>query len=226
MLLALTRLAGFMLMRKPFRFEVTATDTSSPGGSLETYVSMSFGAEPVVGERRYIAVAFSGATGGVAQSVTGVTIGGIAATQVVNLGSSTAPSAVFIAEVPTGTSGSVAIQCSGTIATCGVVVARIINPGIVTGFASAAAGHVSGVVTLSLNVPECGAAMGIVASQNALTTTWAGLTELFDIDENSGEFISGAALTPSAPGTPLVITATNADTTPSALAGAAASWGP
>jgi hypothetical protein len=219
----LTRFLGFMERRKNFEAAVMATPTSGSVSNPHTFAGVDFGPEPGPGQRRYIAVAIAAAQSS-NRAITGVTIGGVTATQITANGTTPTPRGVWVAEVPTGTSGSVVISFDGTIATVGAVVARLINPGNHLGVDTASALHSSGNVSLDLDVPSGGFAMAAVSTQNASTTTWTGLTELIDTDLNSGEFFTAAAGRTA--GTPLVVLADNADNTPDNMAGTACSWGP
>jgi hypothetical protein len=203
-------------------FSITAMDTATPDQSSYTFSSQSFGAAPGSGETRYIAVAFGGASTA-NRTISSVTIGGVTATQVVKRDGITTAVGIFIAAVPTGTTGTVEIVFSSTMVGCGILVARIINPANHLGFATASAAHSSGVVNLSLNIPVGGAAMAVTQARNGSTTTWSGLTEQIDSDLASNEFFTAAS--GGIAGTPSTVTATNADTTPDDLDGVAASWG-
>jgi hypothetical protein len=218
----LTRLAGYMYRRKPFEAAVMANPSGS-ASNPHTFAAQPFGPEPLPGQRRYIAVAVV-AVDTSNRSITGVTIGGVTATQITANGTTPTPRGVWVAEVPTGTSGSVVISFSSTPVVVGAVIARLINPGEPLGVDNASALHSGGNVTLDLDVPTGGFAMAAVITQNASTTTWTGLTELVDTDLNSGEFFTAAAGRTS--GFPLAVLADNADNTPDNMAGTACSWGP
>lgn len=219
----LTRLSGFTMNRKPFQFSVTGTATSGSPSTSASFASQAFGAVPSFRETRYIAVAIAGAVDS-SQSITGVTIGGITATNIVQRTATHIPCGVWVAEVPTGTTGTVAMTFSGDMATVGIAVARIINPGNHLGFDTASGNHASGTIDLSLDIPTGGAAIAVAHAENGSSTTWTGLTELIDTDLNSGEFFTAAS--GGSAGTPTTITADNADSTPTSFQGVAVSWGP
>lgn len=222
-MLILTRLCGFMQMRKPFEATLTnAAGQTAPGSSF-TFTNRSFGNEPVAGQRRYIAVAVAGAQNE-NRSITAVTIGGIAATNIVQRTNTHIPCGVWVAEVPTGTSGNVDLTFNNDLATVGIAVVRLINPGNHLGFDTASAAHASGTINLSVDIPSSGFAVAVAHAENGSTTTWTGLTEQIDTDLNSGEFFTAAS--GGVAGTPVTITADNADDTPSSFEGVCVSWGP
>lgn len=221
----LTQLIGFGVKggAAPFDFSVTDTSTDLSVTNSFSFASQAFGAVPGAGETRYIAVA----VGGVANAsitINSVTIAGLAVSTIVSRAATHTPVGIYIVEVPTGTTGTIAVTFSGSSAGCSITVARIINPGAALGVDTASADHASGVLTLSVDIPTDGAALAVAQAENASTTTWSGLSELLDVDHNSGELHTSAS--GGSPGTPTAITATNADTTPTTYQGVCASWGP
>lgn len=215
--------AAAAVVKPPFEATTVGVGSANINASSATFNSSPFGAVAPANSVRYIAVGVSGAQSGPI-TITGVTIGGITATAIVQRSVTNIPCGIFYAAVPTGTTGTIFIQFNNTTVTCGVVIVRLLNPALPGGFANASADHSSGVLNLNLNIPGGGFAMAIAATQNGSSTTWTGLTEQLDVDQNTGEFLTGA--TGGSPGTPATVTATNATTTPTAFQGVAASWGP
>lgn len=218
--------AGVAGRRLPFSFEYIDTLQNS-GTTNNNFAGVSFGTVPPAGEKRYIAVASQCIDASESRTINSVTIGGVAATEIIGRDATTSPGGVWIAEVPTGTSGTVSITMSGDTNSVYAAVARIMNPENPLGSDAAALTHTSGVLDLSLNVPPGGAAIAVAQSQNASTTTWVGLSEREDFDAGTNDYVTAAASELiAAGGSPHTITATNADITPSQFAGVAAAWGP
>lgn len=206
-------------------FSLTFVTSASDATDLTEYTfsGQSFGDEPGAADTRYIIVGAGGRAGS-NLTVSSATIGGVAATVVIASGATNAPAAIFIAEVPTGTTGDVVVTYSGAgMVSSAIGIWRMINP--ISSTATDTASDItpaSGVLNLDLDVTAGGAAVGFTASRGADTTTWAGMTEAFDILPESLDHVSGATTTTA--GTPLTVTATNADTTPSHYTGVTASW--
>lgn len=192
---------------------LTLTNTDNGVTNGGTY---SFGDAPGGGETRYIVVvarAFNGV-------ITAVSIGGSAGTEVVTSNFDNASVGIYIREVAAGTTGAITVTGGSVHA---ISVFRLMNPSSATAAATATDNTPSsGLIDLSLNVPVGGGAVGGTQGINAGTSTWVGLTEVHDVDINSNEWSSAAFGTTA--GSPLTVTATSSDTTPTEYVGAAASW--
>lgn len=198
----------------------------SSSSDLTTYsfTGLSFGAEATGSNQRYIVLVAQAWRAGLV-SVNSATMGDAGSvSRVANyeLSASTdAGFAMFVGQ-PTGTSGDVSFTCSAGATLAGCAIYRMVNPTSTTPHAFGGASHSSGVVTLSRNIPAGGAAIGVVGTINASTSTWSGLTENEDYQIQAGEYFTSAV--GGSAGTPHVITCTNADTTPEQMAGLSASW--
>lgn len=201
-------------MRKLIRFDdapATVDYLSSAltiASSTSYTFATSFGAES---SARRIAVGVGYMTAG--GFVTGVTIGGVAA-MLIALSSGTVGS-IWIAHVPTGTSGNVVVTCGGG-QQCGVVVWRIgrqrSSSYVDSGFVDSAA--TTSPSTVNLNAVKRGVVVGLVALNNNANTTWTGLTENTDIGSGSGNLcISGASEAFATDHLPLTVTATKSIST-------------
>lgn len=218
--------AGAAGRRLPFSLEYI-NELVNFNTTNNTFNGVSFGDVPPAGEKRYIVVATQNMNASDARTVNSVTIGGVAATEIIGRDATNTPGGVWIAEVPTGTSGTILITMSGDTDVVYAAVARVMNPENPLGSDAAALEHTSAVIDLSLNIPPGGAALAVTASQNASTTTWVGLSERDDRDVATDEYVSAAASELiAAGGSPHTITATNADGTPSRFAGVSVAWGP
>lgn len=210
----------------PVDISHTANATSASDLTTYTFASQSFGVA-VAGRR--IVVAATGRGGG-SFTLNSVTIGGVSATKVVGLAVSTTNIVdLWIADVPTGATGSVVLTFSGTMARAAISVFRMVDAGSATAHATATDSTASGNdMSVSLNVPAKGGAIAVVASNTAssITYTWSGLTE----DADSGDIEGGWGMSAAHDNfvtlqSGLTITATQ-NTTPSSPAMVAASWGP
>lgn len=99
---------------KPKRIELVDSGSQGAASSPTSY-TVNFGDAPLSGETRHIIVGVVAAISGASRTIS-MTIGGVAATQVATgstSGTSTDRTSLFIAAVPTGTSGNVVITASG-----------------------------------------------------------------------------------------------------------------
>lgn len=184
--------------------------------------SVSFG---TASADRYIIVTASARKAGASTTITGVTIGGITATQVhqnTNTSTNTDVSGIFIAAVPTGTTGDVVVTYGATM------VRSIIGVYAATSLASATAYDTAGYISTSdptntLDIPAGGFAVAIALTNSAGTTTWTGLTEDFDGTLETFVTYSGASDEFAEAQTGLTITANFSGATTEAVA-SFASW--
>jgi hypothetical protein len=188
------------------------------------FTTVNFGADVA---NRYIVVAAQ--TDGGNHSISGVTIGGVTATLVVQNGNGgTEQVSLWIAQ-PTGTSGTVTLTMATAPLAAGVMVYRMTNPSSATAYHTATGTGVSGVISMNLNIPSGGA--GIAAAGEHTTSpvpgtkAWSGLTKDFEADTWAYDDITSAH--GGTPGTTQAISATSSVTAPYfAFRGVAASWGP
>jgi len=212
-------------------FALTYRDSVGDTASLTTYTfsGRALGAAPTGANVRYILIPV--ATPGGTQTVSSMTVGGVSAALVSGAISSAggAHQEIWIANVPTGTTGDVVVTWSAAIGGCGIGVYSLLNPASSTATDTATAIHSSGVVTLTLDIPTGGAAIAVTLAQETVlpTITWTGTaspSENYDFDADIGDAMSGAIGTTA--GTNVTFIATSSDTTPSNMRGVAASWGP
>ena len=207
--------------------------TNAPGADPYTFTSVGLGADVTGGDVRYTVLHIGWLNEASQGNLSSISIGGRSATiigQCISTTGSFARSALAIVDTSgLGTSADIVGDYSTNIAFyIGIGVYRLVNPNSPTPVASAFPNaNASGVLTLSINVNDGGAAVGGIMIHNnaANTITWSGLTEDFDVD------ISGVSETHSAAhgtstGSPLAITATSTDTTLQGMAGSSASWEP
>jgi hypothetical protein len=164
---------------------------------------------------RYIVVCIQSRRASGTPTVNSVSVGGVSATIVNQVGNTGSVAAIAIAAVPSGTSGDVVVTFDSGMLRCAVELYRV------TGIGSAAA-HDSGVSTAAppsrnMAIPAGGLAVGCAAfSQASGSATWSGLTEDYDTSAESlltctsasGEFATeqsslAVTCTPSAGASPV-----------------------
>lgn len=171
---------------------------------------------------RYI-IACVFARNGAAVSVSSVTIGGVTATEVAKVQSATPDSAtgIFVANVPTGTTGDVVLTTSGSLrAAISLYSATGITTTAFDSDISQAANP-----TATLNVTAGGFIVAAAASASTSGTSdsmsWTNATENYDA-ESELRFLCSSASDPTPTTTTLAITAVSTD--PTLTTGVFASW--
>jgi hypothetical protein len=165
---------------------VSNTDSSFDGASggdtaSFSFTTQSFGAADAT--RRIIVCPSGRRTGGTNPNggVASMTIGGVSATEVTSVTNAGNHMAMWIAAVPSGTTGTVAITWTNTQNKCAIGVFSLLNS---TSSAIASATSISSPLSSgSLSIPENGCAVGAGYSGINTTTTWANLSEDFDAND-------------------------------------------
>lgn len=172
-------LGATTVYKAPVRITNTANAKDTNALTTYTFSSQSFGPAD---STRQITVAIWMFAGGAA-SVSSVTIGGVSATLITSaLPVTNVGVYLYKAAVPTGTSGSVVVTFSTTIATCAISVYSVLNANT-TVSATATDTTLSGNdLSASLAIPAHG---GAIACAQGITTgsfdvTWANITERYD----------------------------------------------
>lgn len=156
------------------------TASSASDSSSYTFSSQNFG---VADANRYIVAVIGSRKSGASANVTSATIGGVSATIVANnpaFVTNTGYAGIAIAAVPTGTSGNVVINFSGTMVRCTVGLYSVvgINPTVYSTL------EVDG-STLSGSISTVGGGITIGVATNSVNNafTWTNLTEDYDNNE-------------------------------------------
>lgn len=203
---------------------LTFLQSAVSGSDLSNYTFSSQNLGTASADRHIIASVTGRAVG--TPTLTGVTIGGVAATSVVNqvntTGGNTSLAALFIAPVPTGTTGDVTLAFSLSFLRAGI------GLWAATGLSSATAIDSSGSTandpTYAIDIPANGFAIGCAYNADTATASWTGITERFDeAVEGAGSRHSGASDTFASAQTNLSLTCDWS--TSLNAAGAFASWG-
>ena len=176
------------------------------GGISATFTSQDIG---TAASNRFVIVAvLAGSTGGSANTIASVTVGGTALTLAKSQFDSGNfhAAAIFIGNIPSGTTATiVASLTSGSSSRWGIGVWAAYALNSITPTATNG-GTSSGTLTLDTNVQAGGIVTGVIFSNSGGTTTWTGLTKRYDSNAINGES-SGADFTAIAAQTPLAITA-------------------
>lgn len=160
-------------------------DTAYQGGAADASVTtgFSFASQPfgAAASGRYVLV--GAAAGGNDRDVTGLTIGGVSASLVAG-NSAIRRASLWIAAVPTGTTGTVAFSASATAAGAGILIWSLYPDAVVHATTTT--------LGASLTVADPGAVIGVGFDSRAAGTTisWTGLTA----DGNVGWTSSGVQL--------------------------------
>ena len=177
--------------------DCTYTDSDVDTADLTTYTfaAMSLGAAAT---NRYIVVSVGGAYSAAARSLSTVTVGGVAATVVVTVGSQLYPAGIAIAAVPTGATGDIVVTFSNGVSRCGIGGYRL--TGLQSATPTATATDVvsaANALSASLAIPADGCGIGYVIADGSdpRTWSWTNLTENFDAGLESDTTHSGAMST-------------------------------
>lgn len=158
---------------------------------------------------RWTIVGIGGRDGTTDWSWSSATIGGTNAPEVVDSynAASVSDAAIYILANPTGTTSTITVTASEAIAAAIVCVWAAYDLTSATAYATNSAfDTAAGALTLSLNVPSGGIAVGVAAAQvDSVTHTWTGLTERSDQGSGDAEVAVSSADSTTV-GTPLAVT--------------------
>lgn len=195
MVLSINNLSGFGGGVVQTSVEFLQATESTANLSVYTFSSQNLGAEDL---RRKIVVCVALASSGSIGSAT-VTVGGVSATSAVSVSSTDMTdlvTAIFYAEVPTGTSGSIVVTPDVSSSSCGIFVYRVVSTTLTV--------NNTGTDTTSdpaatLSCLAGGAAFAVAASINAAATAaWTNATETGELNTERG--FSSAMIYPTTSG--------------------------
>lgn len=157
---------------------VASAESSAPGSATVTISGVSIGAVAGDGETRSVAVGVTAWRSAGAVTLNSATIGGVAATIVIQQGSGGILAAQIWAEVPTGTTADIVCVFSAQPSEVAVSTYRLIDaePSEETGSATTAPAP----STSAVDAVKNDSVIGVVASYLMSTTVWTGLTESVD----------------------------------------------
>lgn len=157
-------------------------------GHILTLISFSFAQVP--------GTAPFGARSGSTRTISGVTVAGVSATELIDYVSNTSNCGMYIAHVPTGTTGNVSVTFSGSMVRAGVGIWAI------TGLNSATPIDVaqSNTLSVSIDVVSGGVAAAVGYNHSTSTQTWTGLDKDFQVNitDNVNAAVGGASFQVSA----------------------------
>lgn len=157
---------------------VVFTDSNIQTGLATTTVTFTGASLGAARSDRRIAVLISHSSSNVLSTVT---IGGVSASQVVQTNNSTVRATIWIATVPSGTTGNIVITCASNLAAVVMGVHAIY--GLRSSTATATATDAIGPTDLSIAVEARGIVLACNAASNAAgpgTTTWTGVSETYE----------------------------------------------
>lgn len=173
-------LPGMILLSKiGYPVEATLTDHAYNPADQTSYsfASQSFG---VAADNRHVVVCVGGLAGAGARSVSSMTIGGVAATKVVEIALNAVACAIYIANVPTGTTGTVSVTFNAPMVRAAIAVYRVVFIG--SAVAHDTATNVGDPASVNIDVPAGGVGIGFSINANITSVIWSGLTEDIDVD--------------------------------------------
>lgn len=179
-----------------------------------TFSSQSLGSADI---NRWIVVCASG-TRNAARTLSSLTIGGVSATKIVQAESSTLyfHTSIWVAQVPTGTTGDIVITWDNTMGRCGYSAYRLITETAPTTAYDTQTDLTltSSDLSVSISRPSGGViiASTVNNSSSATSVTWAGTSEDYDANwsEATTQGMSSSSIASGA--SPLTVTATIAGT--------------
>jgi len=196
---------------------------SSVDGTDQTTYTFTSHAIGTAAANRTVVVCISGNGAGFSRSVSGVTIGGVSATELIDYQNPTSTdqlSAMYSLAVASGTTATIVVTFSDSMVACGI--------GVFAAYGISSSTHATDTDpsepgSLSLNVPANGIAIACSRSDNGAACTVTGVTEAYDENVESNRYQYGGALAFASAQTPLAI---GFDASGSNQTSIAASWGP
>lgn len=192
------------------------TANSSQGGSLKnpyTFSGMSFGTTNG-GRKILVTITGEDASVGGTQSISSVTIGGVTATRLVAIAdtgfSNGANAAVYMANVPSGTSGTVVVTFTGNMWTCAISVYRVLNASFTPKDTDTDTGSTQ--MSDSINHAEGGATVSCCmftgSNLSGSNISWGNITERYESQPGNVARRQGSAMKTTASASTQTITAT------------------
>ena len=183
-----TQLMGFGAGGTGGPASLAFTDNSVTGsGQNPTFSSQSLG---TASGDRYIVVGVTGEAG--TTTVSSLTVAGVSATNVIVKQQSFTTAEIWIAAVPTGTTGDIVVNWGASQDCTGIGVWAMYSANT-TAHDTAFDNSSSTVFSDTLTIPANGVAFACCSKNNTSTATWANLTEDYDENRVAGRPHSGAS---------------------------------
>jgi hypothetical protein len=171
-LLARLRVLASSLSQQSITGAYLQSATSSSDLSTYTFSAQNLG---TAASDRYIIVGVTHRGTGV---ISTVTVDGIAAAELVVIANGSTQVGLYLASVPTGTSGDVVVTLSTTTNRCGVHMWRAVGLGEASAFDTLAIA--ANILQGAVEVPAGGFTVAVALNSQSDTFTWTGLTEDHD----------------------------------------------
>lgn len=176
---------GILVPWIDYRYSSSVSSVSSP----VTYSSVSLGQD---GFDRCVIVGVGLTDAGTSNSIIGVTVAGVSCTKAIDLTSdSLMTSSLWIARVPSGSSGDVVVTFSTYVYNSAVGVWSAYNLTSTTARSTSTSSAEPG--SLNLTVINNSVAVGFRGITPAVTSTWTGLTENFDFAVGANQRFTAAS---------------------------------
>lgn len=189
---------------------ITYTANAQSASDLTTYTFSTQAISTAASNRKVAVITYANA--GTAATVSSMTIGGVSATQVIGVQSGNKTGAIWIADVPTGTTADVVVTWSAGRVRCAIIVFAIYGTFSSTAYDTGSdITMVAGAMSDTMNCPAGGvilAGIGDLAGGSHTATAWTNLTERADATHSEGGSFSGASDAFASVQTGLAITAT------------------
>lgn len=216
--------AGVATTTPPPAATITFTDNAvdTAGGSTITWTGRAIGTATAT---RQVIVTLISYNISAASNGASMTVGGISATKLIDVGGAVADNlyaAVFIANVPTGTTATIVASFTTTPSRAGIGVYAADNLVSTTPTNTYTSTGTANPFSQSVNISAGGFGVAVSSKSDnstAGTYTWAGLTERYDQTINFSITHSGASLAFAAAQTGLTVSSTYS-LTPSTVQGA------
>lgn len=125
-------------------------------------------------------------------TISNVSIGGTAGT-VATRTSSAYPTGIFYRRVTSGSTATVTVNSSASVANCAIAVYRIVGNSSDTPFHTASNSADNNPSSVSLNIPNGGIAIAGAQMATNVSTTWTNLTEDVDAAQGGGTYSTASA---------------------------------
>jgi len=182
------------ILRRPKGITLAFQEADNSTSNLTTY-TFSGKALGTAASNRQIVVLVSG-HGTSNTTVSTVTVGGVSATELVYAQQATGTQikAIWIASVPTGTTGDVVVTFAAGKGSCGIGVYALYGASSSAHATQTDTTYSTDTVSVSIDVPAGGVCFAIgTGTAIDASTTWTGLTEDYDAVEESGNRHTGAS---------------------------------
>ena len=224
-MLSVTAMSGFgaTVVIAPVTLTFVASTLATANATAYTFSSHSI--STAAAGRQIVVSANGNGTTGAARSLSSLVVAGVSAAEVateVGSGAAAHSTAMWVATVPTGTSGDIVVTWNAAMQRCGIGVWAIYDAAV---GATDTVENNDAPPAAALTIPAKGAAIGAAGGENSSTFTWTNLTENFDEAIEADKMHTGASTTSAAGATP-TITCQDTATSSGYSSMVLGAWGP